>query len=110
MSATFYRPAICILWRPLAIVSIVLFSSHLPATAEQATFALEPTSSNIEGRRIFMRTEGQMYDYSRCNWLHLPQFSGHLEKPNVYGQQEVFHCQRKKERPITENLKRKPWR
>jgi hypothetical protein len=42
--------------------------------------------------------------------VHLPQFSGHLEKPNVYGQQEVFHCQRKKERPITENLKRKPWR
>ena len=27
--------------------------------------------------------------------IKLPQFSGHLEKPEVYGQEEVFQCKEK---------------
>lgn len=42
--------------------------------------------------------------------VHLPQFSGHLEKPKVYGHQEVFPCQRKNEEATTGNLRRRPWR
>ncbi len=38
--------------------------------------------------------------------MHFPQFSGHLEKPNVYGQQEVVHCQRKKERATVARIKK----
>jgi hypothetical protein len=41
--------------------------------------------------------------------LKLPQFSGHLEKPEVYGQEEVFQCQRKKERTIAESSSWRPW-
>ena len=37
-------------------------------------------------------------------WIY-PQFSGHLKKPEVYGQQEVFQCQRNKERPTAEEFK-----
>jgi len=40
--------------------------------------------------------------------LNLPRFSGHLGKPNVYGQQEVIHCQRKSERPTIENSSWRP--
>ena len=38
-----------------------------------------------------------------------PQFSGHLEKPEVYGQEEVFQCQRKIERTIAESSSWRPW-
>jgi hypothetical protein len=41
--------------------------------------------------------------------VKLPQFSGHLEKPEVYGQEEVFQCQRKKERTIAESSSWRPW-
>jgi integrase len=40
--------------------------------------------------------------------LELPHFSGHLEKPNVYGQQEVFQCQRNQEKATVANLKWRP--
>jgi hypothetical protein len=41
--------------------------------------------------------------------MKLPQISGHLEKPDVYGQQEVIQCQRKKERAIAESSRWRPW-
>ena len=36
-----------------------------------------------------------LVDVNNKDKVHFPQFSGQLEKPNVYGQQEVFHCQKK---------------
>ena len=51
----------------LAILSSFL-PSTLPAFAEQVTLRLSPGDSIAQGHHVFMRTEGQAYDYAR--WIY----------------------------------------
>ena len=66
-SATFVRLAKRSMGLTMAVISALL-SCPLPLLAGQAILNLKPTASNMQGHRIFMRTEGQAYDYSR--WVY----------------------------------------
>jgi hypothetical protein len=61
------------------------------------------TVNNIQ----FYVKDKQMLEKQGLSLVKLPRISGHLEKPGLYGRQEVFRCQRKRERATPANSR---WR
>jgi hypothetical protein len=84
-------------------------ANHLADEIEALRVKAERISNKAEKKGDYRTALAGIRELTRIVELNLPRFSGHLEKPDVYGQQEVIHCQRKSEKPTIENSSWRPF-